>query len=220
MKNKIINEQQLLAICDILADTSSGLTKKELEHLLQQCQIKLVEDGKKYNGYSYSFGLSKKKWLFNCFVEEINKNHSTKQVYTFLEKALNPINFVNENNRKKFDFLYEGVNKVLLLLGLSITKEGKIIEVTEAKTLDEVDRRVNELKRHLYARSIHSEVTKYCINDYLRKDYYDTVFEAAKGLAKRVREISGLGLDGSRLFGCSFFEERSLYNIEFIEYRK
>lgn len=66
-----------------------------------------------------------------------------------------------------------------------MTKEGKLVEVTQAKTLDEVDKRVNSLQRQLYIRTIHSEVQKYCIKDYLQNDYYDAVFEAAKGLAEK-----------------------------------
>lgn len=45
---------------------------------------------------------------------------------------------------------------------------------------------------------------KYCIKDYLQKDYYDAVFEAAKGLAQRVRDISGLTTDGGTLFQTAF----------------
>ena len=45
---------------------------------------------------------------------------------------------------------------------------------------------------------------KYCIKDYLQKDYYDAVFEAAKGLAQRVRYISGLTIDGGTLFQTAF----------------
>ncbi|MDO9534273.1 MAG: TIGR02391 family protein [Bacillota bacterium] len=93
---------------------------------------------------------------------------------------------------------------MLLLVGLSVTKEGRLTEVVQAMTLDEVDRRVNNLRRQLYIRAIHYEVEKYCIKDYLRKDYYDAVFEAAKGLAERVREITGLTVDGGTLFQKAF----------------
>lgn len=75
-----------------------------------------------------------------------------------------------------------------------------MVAVSQAETLTEVDQRVNHLKKALYDRAIHSEVQKYCIEDYLRADYYDAVFEAAKGLAERVRQISGLTTDGGILF--------------------
>lgn len=202
--NKVLNEQQLKAICDILGDTYRGYTKTELTRLLQQSGIELVSDGRKSNGYTYQLGLNKRDWLYNCLANEINKNHSLKRVYIFIEKALNPVAFTSEENRGKYEYLFEGTNKALLLAGLEITKEGKLVEVEQAKTLDEVDRRVNSLKKKLYDRSIHHEVLKYCIEDYLRKDYYDAVFEAAKSLAERVRVITGLASDGGSLFQTAF----------------
>lgn len=201
---KYLDEQQLKAICDVLAETSLGYTKTELTRLLQQSKIKVVSDGKVSNGYTYQLGLNKRDWLYNCLATEINSSHSFTRIYTFLEKALNPVAFTDEKSRGKYSYFLEGVNKVLLLAGLEITKEGKLIEVVQAKTLDEVDRRVNSLQRQLYNRAIHSEVQKYCIKDYLQKDYYDAVFEAAKGLAERVRQITGLTSDGGTLFQTAF----------------
>lgn len=79
-----------------------------------------------------------------------------------------------------------------------------MVAVSQAETLSEVDQRVNQLKKALYDRAIHSEVQKYCVEDYLRADYYDAVFEASKGLAERVRQISGLTTDGGILFQAVF----------------
>lgn len=204
MVNKVIDEQQLKAVCDVLGETSRGYTKTELTRLLQQSGIELVSDGRKSNGYTYQLGLNKRDWLYNCLVNEVNKYHSLMRIYIFIEKALNPVAFTSEENRMKYEYLFEGTNKALLLAGMEVTKEGKLAEVVQAKTLDEVDRRVNSLKRELYNRSIHSEVQKYCIGDYLRKDYYDAVFEAAKGLSERVRQITGLTTDGGTLFQTAF----------------
>lgn len=204
MIKKILDEQQLKAVCDVLAETDSGYTKTQLTRLLQQSGIEVVSDGRSGTAYGYTFGLNKRDWLYNCMATEINKNHSLSKVYLFLEKALNPVAFTDEKNREKYNYLLEGTNKALLLAGLEITKEGKLIEVVQAKTLDEVDRRVNSLQRQLYIRAIHSEVQKYCIKDYLQRDYYDAVFEAAKGLAERVRTISGLTTDGGTLFQTAF----------------
>ncbi len=176
----------------------------ELSQLLKQCRIPLADDGKRGNGYFYSFGLSKSKWLYNCFAESISENQSFLSIYNFIKKALNPVSYTDEGDREKYKFIFEGVNKALLLVGLEITKEGLIIPAVPAKTLDEVDRRVNSLKTHLYNRAIHSEIRKYCISDYLKKDYYGAVFEAAKGLAERVREITGLTTDGGTLFQTAF----------------
>ena len=204
MVNKVIDEQQLKAVCDVLGETNRGYTKTELTRLLQQSGIELVSDGRKSNGYTYQLGLNKRDWLYNCLANEVNKNHSLMRIYMFIEKALNPVAFTSEENRAKYEYLFEGTNKALLLAGMEVTKEGKLVEVVQAKTLDEVDRRVNILKRELYNISIHSEVQKYCIEDYLRKDYYAAVFEAAKGLEERVRQITGLTTDGGTLFQTAF----------------
>ncbi len=202
--NKVIDEQQLKAVCDVLGETSLGYTKTELSRLLEQSNIQIMSDGKFSNGYVYQVGLNKRDWLYNCLANEINIHNSLNRVYVFLEKALNPVAFTDETKRSKYEFLLEGVNKALLMAGLEMSKEGKLVEVVQAKTLDEVDRRVNSLKKQLYNRCIHSEVQKYCIKDYLQKDYYDAIFEAAKGLAERVRQITGLTTDGGTLFQTAF----------------
>lgn len=204
MNNKIIDQQQLMALCGVLGDTYNGFTKNELSKLLQQSNINLVDDGSFNNGYIYRTGLNKKDWLYNCLCNEINTTKSLNKVYDFLEKAFNPISFTEESKREKYHTLLEKVNKVLLMAGLNINNEGKIKQVEVARTLDEVDRRVNSLKKQLYNRAIHKEVQKYCIADYLKEDYFDAVFEAAKGLAERVREITGLKLDGGKLFDTAF----------------
>ncbi len=204
MNAKILNEQQLKAVCDVLADTNRGLTKTELTRLLQQCQIQLAEDGHSNNGYTYTMGLNKRDWLYNCFANEINTHHSFNRIYYFIQKSLDPVTYTSLERREKYSFLFEEINKVLLLVGLSVGKNGVITETVRANTLDEVDRRVNHLRSQLYNRTIHHEVEKYCIKDYLREDYYDAVFEAAKGLAERVRQITGLTTDGGTLFQKAF----------------
>lgn len=146
MVAKTLDQQQLKALCDVLAHTSQGFTKTELSRLMQQSQIVLVDDGNSSNGYTYTAGLNKRDWLYNCMVNEININRSFNRVYDFIVRALNPVAFTGESNREKYNYLHEETNKVLLLAGLSVSLEGKLIEVEQAKTLDEVDRRVNHLK--------------------------------------------------------------------------
>jgi uncharacterized protein (TIGR02391 family) len=203
-----LSEQQLKSICAVLANTDSkhGLTKTELSRTLQQCLIIAVDDGCRNigNGVAYQIGLNKRDWLYNCFVNEINTKQTYTRIYTFIESTLNPISYTSVEKRDKYQWLYEEINKVLLLVGLQVQKDGKISSAPKASTLDEVDRRVNSLHKKLYDRSIHPEVSKYCIKDYLRKDYFDAVFEASKGLAERVRQITGLTKDGGELFQTAF----------------
>ena len=201
-----LNEQQLQSICNILADTNRGLTKSEIKTTLRLCHISEVDDGNSTigNGMYYQTGSNKRDWLYKCFATDINQHRTFERVFKFIESALSPINYTTYEKRCKYRWLFEEANKVLLLIGLQIDSSGKIKQVVKATTLDEVDRRVNSLKKKLYERAIHSEVTKYCIEDYLQQDYFDAVFEAAKGLAERVRQITGLTEDGGELFQKAF----------------
>jgi uncharacterized protein (TIGR02391 family) len=199
-----IGQEQLKALCNIIAETNTGLTKSELTLVIGQSDIAAVDDGKRNNGFTYTIGLNKRNWLYNCLVNEINQSKSWAKVYIFIESAFNPARYTTYDKRTQFESMRESANKVLLLAGIEIQATGKLRSVVQATTLDEVDRRVNSLNKRLYDRAIHAEVKKYCISDYLRKDYYDAVFEAAKGVAQRVRDITGLQSDGSALFQTAF----------------
>lgn len=203
-----LDQQQLKALCGVVAHTSQGLTKSELTVLLGQCGICAVDDGSSRSQWGYTIGLNKRDWLYNCLATEINNSHSLSKVFSFLQAALNPARYTSVDSRQQYRYLLEETNKTLLFAGLLIDQSGRLKEVSQAHTLTEVDQRVNRLKKALYDRAIHSEVQKYCVEDYLRADYYDAVFEAAKGLAERVRQISGLTMDGGALFQTAFSQNK------------
>ena len=207
--NKPINQQQLKALCDVLAnsDPKCGLTESEIRIKLGQCSIDAVNKGNRSNRYTYQIGLNKRDWLYNCFVKEINTTKQFEAIYRFIENSLDPVNFTQFERRDKYKYLFDEVNKVLMLIGLEILENGKIQETVKAETLDEVDKRVKSLEQKLTDRNIHPDVKKYCIKDYLQKDYFDAVFEAAKGVAQRVRDISGLKMDGGELFQTAFAQK-------------
>lgn len=83
MVNKILDQQQLKAVCDVLAETSLGYTKTELTRLLQQSGIAVVSDGIASNGFTYQIGLNKRDWLYNCLASEINNRHCFTQYIHF-----------------------------------------------------------------------------------------------------------------------------------------
>ena len=203
-----LDQLQLKELCGVVAHTSQGLTKSELTVLLGQCGICAVDDGSSRSQWGYTIGLNKRDWLYNCLATEINNSHSLSKVFSFLQAALNPARYTSVDSRQQYRYLLEETNKILLFAGLLIDQSGRLKEVSQAHTLTEVDQRVNHLKKALYDRAIHSEVQKYCVEDYLRADYYDAVFEAAKGLAERVRQISGLTTDGGALFQTAFSQNK------------
>ena len=122
-----LNEQQLQSICSILADTNRGLTKTEIKNTLRLCHISEVDDGNRTigNGMYYQIGSNKRDWLYNCFATDINQHHTFERVFKFIESALSPINYTTDEKRSKYKWLFEEVNKVLLLIGLQIDSSGK-----------------------------------------------------------------------------------------------
>ena len=209
MLEKQLSQPQLKSLCDVLAnsDPNLGLTESEIRLKLGQCYIHIVDKGGCRNEYGYIPGLSKKNWLYNCFANEVNSSKSFRKIYAFIENALDPACYTSNEKRDKYKYLLDETNKILLLVGLEMQETGKIHAVVKAETLDEVDQRVKSLDQKLRDRKIHPEVTKYCIRDYLRKDYHDAVFEAAKGVAQRVRDITGLEKDGGELFQKAFAQK-------------
>ena len=55
------------------------------------------------------------------------------------------------------------------------------------------------MKSLLEARGTHAEVFVYCRAELLQENYFHAVLEAVKGLAERIRQMSGLTADGAEL---------------------
>ena len=199
MANILLGEAQLKSLCELLADIN---THTEIDNYLAQSGIKNEGVPTKTVGVFTQYGSNKKDKLYNSFVGENNKSHNHAKIYNYIERVAAPALYVGQPEAHKN--LVECINKVLLFSGLSLNQSGKMAVVPKADTLDEVERRINSINPELYKRKIHSEVTKYCNKDLLVKDYFDAVFEAAKGMAERVRQITGLTSDGSDLFQTAF----------------
>lgn len=195
----LFDDYKIRKICDVLADTTRGYSKSELQSLLKILGIEDIEkSGKPY------FSKNKRTWLNDCLLYEVRKNDTDANVVKFIELAMNPMSFTKAEAREKYNWLFEELNKVLVLAGIGICKDGRMIKIIKADSLDEADKRVNSLRKKLSDRCIHSEVEKYCRSDLMRKDYSAVVFEASKGLAQRVRDMTGLSKDGGELFQATF----------------
>lgn len=65
-----LDDQQLKALCDVIADTSQGYTKNQLKKLLKNSNIEELDDGSFNSGYVYRIGLKKSDWLYECLLHE------------------------------------------------------------------------------------------------------------------------------------------------------
>ena len=186
------------AIVAVIGDTKCFVSKSRLQHFLECAGMPVLPDGSWSDGRSYRIGLSKYKWLYNCVAESIRATQSTYRFSRFVEDVLNPVHYTDDKER--YQELVVKVNKVLMLYGCGIDAQGRIAPVVQAESLAEVERRTSELRVEFAKRAIHDRVVHFCREDLLKDDFRTAVLESSKGLADRIREMTGSGLDGAKLF--------------------
>lgn len=211
MININISSQDLDSICKILSNLNI-LSHSKINKFLQMCRIEnLGIEGKQIikNGISYyTMRDSKKDKLYKSFVNHIQKTNNASCIIVFLETVFDPINYTNDI--EGYNEARDNINKVLLLKGLEITNQGKIINVKQANSLEEVEERVNKLKRDLKVRNVHKFVEKYSTREYLSKDFFHATFEGVKGIFQRIRELTNRTTDGQALLDEVFSKQKPL----------
>jgi uncharacterized protein (TIGR02391 family) len=94
---------------------------------------------------------------------------------------------------------HDELTQVLSLSGYRVRDDGRIGSAKTATTASEASARSERLRKLLEERRAHPEVIRHCREELLRKDHYEAVFEAVKGLGARLRDKSGLDEDGRAL---------------------
>ena len=181
---------QVERICKTLGNTDSGLTGFEIGRMLATLKI---ADVNPIN--------TKWKRLYNALANRANSTGSINAVYGLILYCFNPARGINDGAR--YRWMLDEVNQVLMLSGIEVRDDGNLHKVQIAKTLDEVERRTKSLRSALVKTGAHPEVLKYCQEELLVEDYFHAVHEAAKGLCDRVRDMSRLSLDGTKLFDAA-----------------
>ena len=173
-------------IAKALGDTYDGLTGTEIQRLLLQSNIKDID-------------ASNTKWkrLFNAFVENQNEIRCSNQILKFISYTLAPSRFVNQQDR--YSRLLTEVNTQLSFVGYELKNDGQYREITAAKRISDIQIKVDNLKQELEKRKVHPEILKYCKAELLQNNYFHSVLETNKGLFQKIRELSGLTIDGSIL---------------------
>ncbi len=164
-------------------------------------------------GLSDDLGPNETKYrrIYNSFCECINVYKKYDKVIAFIELVYNPVNYVNDLN--EYNNKLENLNNVLHFAGCEMSKNGKIISVEKATTIDEALQRSNKLKYELEGRRIHPCVMKYCAKEYLSENYFHACFEAVKGTFKRLADMVNLKEDGNTLLDKVFSKDKPLIVI-------
>lgn len=194
------NAQQLEAVCKVLADTERGLTGTEIGYILQDCRLQDV-----------SPKMTKWQRLFNALVNAQNTHQVGNHVLMFINRALNPVSYARD--KEKFEWRRNELNVVLAFVGFGVREDGKVIRTTKETTLKGARLRANALRAALEDRQAHSEIFKYCRAELVDENYFHAVLEAIKGVAERIRDLSGLTIDGAELVNTAFSVKNPILSI-------
>jgi len=128
---------------------------------------------------------------------------------------LDPAAYVDRPD--EFENVRQQLNAILVFSGLEYGKDGKFRRTAAVSTIDEAHQRAQTLHAKFRGRRIHSEVVKYCKPELLQDNYFHAVFEATKGLAQRIRELSGTDGDGVVLVDRVFSVERPVLALNTLQ---
>lgn len=150
------------------------------------------------------------KWrrLSATFKSYQAEDGAPSKLIEFIRRLLEPSRYVNRQNL--FEEGRNAINAHLAFAGIEYRGDGKFYKIQAAQTIDEAHKRVNTIAAKFKGRRIHAEVSKYCKAELLQDNDFHAVFEAAKGLAQRIREMSGVNLDGAALVDKVFAIDRPL----------
>lgn len=180
----------LKAVADVLADTSDGLTGREIGDLLVRLNM---EDPIPT--------ATKRDRLVEGFVARQNKDQSPKRIITFIVTAMGPVRF--RSNPELFTLRQDRLNEHLAFVGLRVNDEGKVAKGAKAQTLDEASRIATSIRDELLRRQNHPEVLRYCSVEVLKKNHFHACLEATKSIFDRLRALTGASGDGAGLVDAS-----------------
>lgn len=169
----------------------SGLERQQIERLLQEIEVA-----------DLSPSITKWKRLFNALAGVQNQHQVGNHLIMFINRAMNPVSYARDPG--SFAWRRDELNVVLAFSGFYVREDGKVGHADKATTLDAARARAGRLKAALESRSVHAEVLSYCRAELLDENYFHAVFEASKGVAERIRLLSGLTGDGADLVNKAF----------------
>lgn len=190
----------LEAACRVLADTTNGLSGTEIQHLLVELEI---EDP--------TPGMTKWKRLFNALAEAQNKHQVGNHLILFINRAMAPVRYTSKP--QLFAWRQDELNVALAFAGYAVNSKGQVVHTTPESTVEGALARARRLTTVLQGRGTHQEIFKYCKSELLQDNYFHAVLEAVKGVAERLREMSGLGSDGADLINTVFSVKKPILAI-------
>jgi uncharacterized protein (TIGR02391 family) len=192
----ILKKPNLEQICRDIADTVSH---RELTEFFNESKIVEVQGGPRWE-----------RMLNSLDARQIQDRCSNGAI-NLITKILHPSRF--RDNPTLFNEILQKINFILAFYGLKIGEDSNLYNITRAETLSEAQQRSSELIKDLRQRYVCEDVLRYCKPEYLEQNYFHCVLEAAKSLAQRIREKTGLKEDGCELVDKTFSIKNPLLAI-------
>lgn len=98
-----------------------------------------------------------------------------------------------------FAWRQDELNVALAFVGYAVNDRGQVIRVPAESTVTGARARAKRLLSKLEGRGTHEEILVYCTAELVQDNYFHAVLEATKGMAERIRQMSGLATDGAEL---------------------
>jgi uncharacterized protein (TIGR02391 family) len=190
-RRKPFSSGDLEALCKVLADTDTGLTGREIGHILVQIGVIDINPM-----------ITKWRRLYNALAENQNKRQDSNRVLSFIAKALQPTRYINR--KELYGSMLINVNTVLAFHGLEFRDDGKFHTIKRVSTLAEAEKRAQNLKTSVLDRNLHKDLLRFCRTELLQDNYFHAVLEATKSVASKVRSLTGLTTDGPKLIDEAF----------------
>ena len=149
---------------------------------------------RKYKDNSYE----NTKWKrLRMYLSDVQGGGYCTQVLQAIKDLLSRTRFLGREG--EFEKYREEINRILVLRGITYCEDGEFRGCQPAKTISEAEKRASIIRQKLSGRTIHPEVIKYCKAELMQDNYFHAVLEATKGVAQRLRDLSGKKSDGAKL---------------------
>jgi len=178
-------EQYVQGVADVLGHTQTGLSGSEIGRLLAQVRVP--------DPYP---ALTKRFRLHEALSRRQAQDGVANCVIAFVSAAMAPVHY--RNDPQLFTLRQDGLNEVLVYLGLRVNDNGAVARGAQT-TLSDAARHANTVRAELRRRGTHQAVLDYCTQELLAKDAFHAALEATKGVAQRLRDLSGHPGDGAEL---------------------
>lgn len=154
------------------------------------------------------------KWrrINESVIDCINFINSNKILLDIIEYAAKPSKWVtNLDDWGKFK---REINSTLIFHEMELSNNGKIKPTKPPVSAKEANERLNSLVEKLNMLSVHDNVMKFAKSELLQDNFFHAILESSKGVLTRVREISELQDDGTKLIDKAFSRNHPLVLIK------